>query len=50
MTLIPLYALRLNGFTYEEVLLNPVADALGAVVKNWTIVHFALQVCLVCAL
>lgn len=35
---------RYGGFSYEEVLLNPIADALGSVVKPFTVIHFALQV------
>lgn len=35
---------RYNGFTYEEALLNPIADALGSVAKPWTKIYFALQV------
>lgn len=44
MSLLLFSTARYNGFTYEEVLLNPIADAFGAVVKPWTIIHFALQV------
>jgi hypothetical protein len=37
-------AFRYGGWTYEEALLNPIADAVGAAAKPWTKVHFALQV------
>lgn len=40
----PLGCCRYNGFTYEEALLNPIADALGSVAKPFTKIYFALQV------
>jgi hypothetical protein len=41
--LFPMPHCRYGGWSYEEALLNPVADAVGAAAKPWTKVHFALQ-------
>jgi len=38
------HSCRYKGFTYEEALLNPIADALGSVAKPFTKIYFALQV------
>lgn len=35
---------RYGSFSYVEAVLDPVLDALSAVVTPWTTVHFALQV------
>eukprot|EP00955_Chlamydomonas_euryale_P104571 365576-Chlamydomonas_euryale.AAC.5 len=35
---------RYGGYSYEEVMLHPLADALGGAIPEWMPVYFALQV------